>query len=115
MRIALLAAVLPLVLAAGCAPGAGGSAHSSPFKKMLSSEHKKLAAIVEYDAFIEACERNLLLDHEGFVAQHGITVRGSGSAKYINGYELLNACGPDCTPAHGLGQILQEFIVDQSK
>ena len=107
LTIALVAGTL-----AGCA-GDAGPAAASEFERMLRSEHRQLADIIGYDEFAAACRKALLLDHQEFLAAHAVTVHGSGGGRYLEGRELLAACGAQCSPEHGLGQILAEFLIDR--
>ena len=108
--------ILAIALAAAALAGCAGDPRpttGSAFEQMLRAERKQLAAIIDYGEFVAVCTRALLLDHQEFLAAHGVAVHGSGGGRYLEGSELLAACGEQCSPDSGFGQILAEFLIDR--
>ena len=111
----LVAAVAALGFAAavsGCAGGVGadGIGGKSAFERGLESRGLEIPRLIPLRDFHRKC-RDLGVTHpDGYLESVGVAVRGSGDSRWVDGRELLRACGPECDPGEGLGIILSKFI-----
>ncbi|MCY4325736.1 MAG: hypothetical protein OXC81_06910 [Betaproteobacteria bacterium] len=108
MRI--LALLLPASLIVGCAADLQAT---SAFQQMMHREFKKLPYVIDYAQFATAAKKSLLLDYQQFLDEHNIPVHGSGDGRYLNGPDLLAACGEQCSPDAGFGQVLARLLINR--
>ena len=102
------AAVLVMAAALGAC---GGQAAGGAFGKYLTANNLTLPNAIDYDDFDEACRRRGLLKTADYLESVGVEIQGGGSARYLRRLDILRACGEECTPKEGLGEILTDLAV----
>ncbi len=101
---ALAALCAALVFSAGAL--AGGR---SEFDRYLKENELVLPNAVDYRAFDDACAARGLLHSDNFLKDEGIKIHGSGDGRYLLRADLLRACGKECNPREGLGELLTDL------
>lgn len=108
ITLALSAAIL-ILGACGGQVASGGKAQAGAFDKYLRANNLILPQTIRYNDFDDACRRRGLLKSTEYLTSIGITIHGNGDDRYISGNDLLKACGEQCTPAEGLGDLLSDL------
>lgn len=103
--------VLAAALTIGACGGqvAGGAGGKNAFDDYLAAHNLVLPKTIRFDDFDDACRRRGLLKSAEYLASIGITIHGSGDGRYLSGNALRRACGGECTPAEGLGDVLADL------
>ena len=95
---------------AGCGPARTNSGFS-PFQTTLIQENIELLDIIELSDLRESAEGRSILNIDEFLDEAGVEIKGTGDRAFVRGYDLIEACGPDCNTNYGFGEVLTDFVV----
>ncbi|MGI9337159.1 MAG: hypothetical protein ACR2P4_01430 [Gammaproteobacteria bacterium] len=106
--LALLTFSAALILG-GCGGQVASGGQAGAFDEYLTANNLLLPNTIDFDDFDEACRRRGLLHSADYLESIGITIQGSGDGRYLSGKALLHACGEQCSPNEGLGDLLSDL------
>lgn len=106
----LLSTTLAAALLAGASCG-GGFGGAAEFHRSLEREGLALPTSVRLDEFRATCARISVTDPDALLEELAVPVRGRGDGRHLVVADLLGACGPECDPGEGLGELIRRFAV----
>ena len=88
----------------------GTTTTRSSFQNALDQDDLEIIDIIFLRDLMPAAESRQIFNFDVFLEENGMVIHGEGDGRYVYGPDLVRACGPDCTPNDGLGQLLTEFV-----
>ena len=97
-------------LVAGLLLSACGMGSRSQFQDALDQDDSEISDIIFLRDLMPAAESRQIFNFDVFLEENGMAIHGKGEDRYVYGHDLVRACGQDCSPYHGLGQLLSDFV-----
>ena len=106
MKTIVIGALLALAFAAGA-----HARERTALDKYLDFNDLELPNAVNYGEFESACVKRGMLGLAAFLESVNVEVQGEGDGSYLLRADLLRACGDECNPREGLGEVLADIAV----